>query len=267
MNQESASLAIEHEADIVRIRPLNVNAVQLTLLAPRLAETAQPGQFVNVKTPYMLRRPIGIMDADPASGQIDLGIRMVGKGTEWLAGCKIGETLSLLGPLGHGFDLSGWKRVITVGGGTGVFPLYFVQQACRRENIDAIAVCGYPSKQDSILTEEYASCGCQVLFASDAGDMDIAGHAAWALEHLLTDLEPEPETVIMSCGPKVMMQSVAELARRYKLACQVSLEERMACGIGVCLVCTCKTRDSRGQEQMSRCCSEGPVFAAEDVIW
>lgn len=265
--KQQAALSIEHETEIIRVRPLNSDAVQLTLLAPRIAETAKPGQFVNVQTPHLLRRPIGIMNADPATGQIDLGIRVVGEGTRWLAGRTAGQTLSLLGPLGHGFDLSGWQRVITVGGGTGVFPLYFVQQQCRRQSIDALAVCGYPSRQDSLLTEEYASCGCQVLFASDAGDMDIAGHAAWALEQLLGGLEPVEKTVIMTCGPKIMMRSVAELAERHHLACQVSLEERMACGIGVCLVCTCETKDGSGHSQRSRCCTDGPVFAAEDVVW
>jgi dihydroorotate dehydrogenase electron transfer subunit len=122
-----------------------------------------------------------------------------------------------------------------------------------------------------VLTSEYEAAGCQVLFASDEGDMDIKGHAAQGLAQLLSQLPAQPRRAILTCGPKPMMQAVAEIAAAEQISCQVSLEERMACGIGICLVCICKTksRSADGKDQLThaRCCVDGPVFQAEEVIW
>jgi len=260
---------IECQAAVLENQRLNEQTSVLTLLAPDVAASARPGQFVNLSCNHFLRRPLGIMDADPATGQIKVGIRIVGDGTAWLAGRPVGEQLSVLGPLGHGFELNGISRVITVGGGTGVFPLYFVQKWCHEQGVESIAVCGYRSKSESYLTDEYALLSCQTLFASDSGDMDFAGHAGQALQSLLADLPPQTGTAILTCGPKIMMQKVAEIARDSQLPCQVSLEERMACGIGICLVCACKIKAEATGETFThqRCCVEGPVFPAEVVEW
>lgn len=260
---------IEIQARVVGNDRLSELACVLTLEAPEIAATARPGQFVNLSCNHFLRRPIGIMDADPATGLIKTGIRIQGDGTAWLADRKPDDTLSVLGPLGHGFELDGLQRVITVGGGTGVFPLYFLQKTCQNLGLESIAVCGYRSKAESILANDYAALACQTLFASDLGDMDFAGHAGQALEALLADLPSAPGTAILTCGPKIMMQKVAETAARHNLACQVSLEERMACGIGICLVCACKIKAEKNGETFThqRCCVEGPVFPAEVVEW
>jgi dihydroorotate dehydrogenase electron transfer subunit len=260
---------IENMALILDNRRLNEAACVLTVEAPGIAAAAQPGQFVNVACNRFLRRPLGIMDADPKTGRIKLGVRIQGDGTRWLSERPAGETLSLLGPLGHGFDLDGLERVITVGGGTGVFPLYFVQKQCQARGIDSLAVCGYRSRTDSILADDYAALTCQTLLASDSGDMDFTGHAGQALEHLLADLPTRPSTAILTCGPKIMMQTVADLAAKAGVRCQVSLEERMACGVGVCLVCACRIKSEADGQPFThqRCCVEGPVFPAEVVAW
>lgn len=259
---------IEYSCLVIRNERLNSQTVVLTLNAPEIAAKALPGQFLNLACNQFLKRPLGIMDADPAGGIIKVGIRIQGEGTRWLAGRQAGEHLTVLGPLGHGFSLANVSRVITVGGGTGVFPLYFVQKCCRKLGIESIAVCGYRSKEESVLTDDYGSLSCQTVFASDSGDMDFAGHAAQALSSLLDRLPIVPGTAVLTCGPKVMMQAVAELTAERNLPCQVSLEERMACGIGICLVCACriKVKDS-GTIEHQRCCAEGPVFPAEVVEW
>jgi len=269
LNEKTASLC-----PVVERRLLSDNHVVLTLSGSEIANQAKPGQFVNISANQFLRRPLGIMQVDRHTGCFSVGIRIQGEGTAWLADRKVGDTLSVLGPLGHGYDLAGYDRIITVGGGTGVFPLFFVQQVCREQNIDGIAVCGYRSSQESILADDFAATACQVLFASDAGDMMVAGHAALALRQLLDALpeqdgERQLKTAILTCGPKIMMSAVADLAKQRGLDCQVSLEERMACGIGVCLVCVCKTRsdDANQPFQHKRCCAEGPVFPAGEVIW
>ncbi len=260
---------IETKAQILDNQRLNNQTAVLTLDAPTIAKSAQPGQFVNLACDQFLRRPLGIMHADKAAGAIKVGIRIQGAGTRWLAEQRKGDFLSVLGPLGHGFDFSGFKRIITVGGGTGVFPLYFVQQTCRELGVEGIAVCGYRSREDSILTEEYQELACHTLFTSDCGDMEIAGHAGVGLEKLLLELPSITETAILTCGPKIMMQTIASIAARQKIPCQVSLEERMACGIGVCLVCVCAIKAAENGQEFShqRCCVEGPVFAAEVVKW
>ena len=262
-------LPIESKARIVDNQRLNSQTAVLTLEAPDIARTAKPGQFVNISCDQFLRRPIGIMQTDRGAGQIKVGIRIQGAGTRWLSSQQPGSSLSILGPLGHGFDLEGFQRIITVGGGTGVFPLYFVQQVCREQGLEGLAVCGYRSREESILTEEYSTLACQTLFASDLGDMEIAGHAGKALESMLLGLPQAAGTAILTCGPKIMMQTVSEIASRYGMACQVSLEERMACGIGVCLVCACAVKAGDDGETFThqRCCVEGPVFPAEVVKW
>ncbi len=249
-------------APLNRIRQLNQHNFILDLAAPQIAKKAAPGQFVNVSAGQFLRRPLGIMAADPVMGQISLGVQVQGKGTRWLAQRQPGDDLFLLGPLGNGFELAAYRRIITVGGGSGVYPLLFVQQQCAALGIESWAVCGYRSKEDSLLREEYGQLGCNTLFAAETGGLDVAGHAALALEQLLDDLPDLAETAVLTCGPRPMMQAVAELARQKGLACQVSLEERMACGVGVCLACVCQTK-----EGYQRCCVEGPVFPAEVVEW
>lgn len=243
--------------------------VVLAFEEPGIAGAASPGQFINISCDQFLRRPIGIMDTDESSGIVKVGIRVQGRGTRWLAERQQGDMLSILGPLGNGFKIRGCRKIITVGGGTGVFPLYFVHQECRRNDIESVAICGYRSRNESVLTDEFSSLGCQVLFASDTGDMDISGHAGNALEHYLAgEIQPE-DTCILTCGPRPMMHEVWRLAQKYNLSCQVSLEERMACGIGACLVCTCEISRSENHGTISheRCCVEGPVFSAEEVVW
>ncbi|HBP37968.1 MAG TPA: dihydroorotate dehydrogenase electron transfer subunit [Clostridiales bacterium] len=258
----------EQQVRVIRNQQLNEQSVLLTLEAPAIAQSAQPGQFVNLACNKFLRRPIGIMQTDRNTGLIKIGIRIQGEGTRWLANAQPGDSLSALGPLGHGFELANCRRIITVGGGTGVFPLFFVQQRCHELDLESIAVCGFRSRTDSVLTGDYAGLGCRTLFASDCGDLDVPGHAAQALLQLLSDLPEKEGTAILTCGPKVMMQAVARIAAEYKIPCQVSLEERMACGIGVCLVCACAVKNGGEQgTSYQRCCVEGPVFPAEVIQW
>lgn len=257
---------VDLEARVLEARPLNPQTVVLTLEAPQIACLAEPGQFVAIACDHYLRRPIGIMQSDHER-TIRVGIRRQGQGSSWIADRQAGDRLQLLGPLGRGFDLN-YRHIITVGGGTGVFPLFFVQQVCRERGIDALAVCGYRSRQESVLADAYSQLGCRTLFAADAGDLDIAGNAADALVQVLETLDQRDNLAILTCGPRLMMQQVAGIAGRFGLPCQVSLEERMACGIGVCLVCACQVQPEAGQDTAyRRCCVEGPVFAAEEVVW
>ncbi|MDD2533779.1 MAG: dihydroorotate dehydrogenase electron transfer subunit [Eubacteriales bacterium] len=268
---------IEFNCPVVNQHRLNDQFVILTLKSAAICDTAQPGQFVNLSCQEFLRRPFGIMAIDRATNEFQVGIQIKGKGTKQLAGLKIGDIVSILGPLGHGFDMTGARRIITVGGGTGVFPLYFVHQTAKELGIERIAICGYRSVEDAILRDEFKAIANRTVFASDTGGLDVIGHAGHALQIALEQLasntigsQPtlDQSTFILTCGPKIMMQKVAEMALANGLSCQVSLEEHMGCGIGICLVCVCKIKNHETAEiNHQRCCVEGPVFAAEDVVW
>ncbi len=255
------------QAPLATVRLIRPDTVILTMEAPDLARNAQPGQFVMLSCDCFLPRPIGIMAADPQGGLVDLGIQVKGEGTRQLAALTRGSSLSFLGPLGRGFRLQGFERVITVAGGTGVFPLYFVQQHSARAGVEAYALCGFRSPDHSLLHEAHQALGCQTCFASESGGLDLHGTVADALAALLSRLPKGPPTLVLTCGPRPMMQAVASLATAHGLACQVSLEERMACGIGVCMGCACETRHEQPADRYKRCCVEGPVFDSEDVIW
>lgn len=259
---------LEWDCPVLDNQKLTDSFFVLTLQGEIISRSARPGQFVNLSCREFLRRPFGIMTTDPDAGIFKVGIQVKGRGTQQLAQLRAGDIISVLGPLGHGFDLDLYSRVVTVGGGTGVFPLYFVQEQCHAKGIEGIAVCGYRSVDDAVLADEFRAVASHCILASDQGGLDVHGHAGMALDLALANLPDDGKTVILTCGPKVMMQAVAARALAMNIPCQVSLEERMGCGIGICLVCVCKikAKDS-GAISHQRCCVEGPVFAAEDVVW
>lgn len=247
---------------------LDADHVVLTFQGAMIAEIAQPGQFVNLSCGHFLRRPFGIMSVDRAAGLFQVGIRRQGVGTRELAELSIGSLVSALGPLGHGFDLSRKQQVITVGGGTGVFPLLFVHQVCQEMGIAHLAVCGYRSSNDAILKSHFQMMAESCIFASDTGGLDLDGNATDALAEVLSimDESERANTIVMACGPNLMLKGVAAICFKEGVACEVSLEERMACGVGVCLCCAVSTVQD-GEPRNERCCVEGPVFQAEDVRW
>jgi len=257
--------------------------VRLVVEDPYVARCAQPGQFLEVdcqpvvegaagrsaslRAPF-LRRPISFCDVDPEDGTFTLAFRVSGPGTSALSRLRAGDRLSYLGPLGHGFTLPVTGTCLAVGGGIGVYPLLHLLRSARAHGLATAAVCGYRCPADAFLLDEFRDVSDRAFFASDGGGLDFTGHAGAALEAFLaTDRTPGPVTVF-TCGPAPMMRAVAETSEREGHACQVSLEERMGCGTGICLVCACKVRGiEKGEAEYKRCCTEGPVFDAREVVW
>ncbi len=258
----------EHSLIVCGRQDLDRNHTILTLEGPEIARTAEPGQFVSLACSHFLRRPFGIMSVDRVTGRFEVGIRRQGEGSRELADLDPGARVSALGPLGNGFSLDLGRQLITVGGGTGVFPLLFVHQVCRERGIPHLAVCGYRSSEDAILREAFADMADSCLFASDSGGLDLTGNAAEALEQVLSIMDDEERlgSAVLACGPEPMLRGVADVCRHHRVACEVSLEARMACGIGVCLCCAIGT-ERDGERRHERCCMEGPVFPAEVVEW
>ena len=239
-------------------RPLCEGTRLLTVNAGAVARDARPGQFVHItcSDALLLRRPISICRAEGDS--LSMVVEARGAGTALLTGLEPGAKLDILGPLGNGFRIPA-GRILVIGGGIGVPPLLWA--AMRAERADA--VLGFRSADRVILREEFeTACGRVWLTTDDVtlGERgSVAGPAARALEN-------DDYAAVLACGPRVMLKAVYELCRERGVPCQVSMEERMGCGLGACLVCACKTVEN-GEEKMRRVCKDGPVFAAEEVAW
>ncbi len=245
---------------------LNISAIapgvyNLILSAPRIAPAASAGQFVNIICDsYELRRPISICGFDAGLGILRLVFEVRGKGTAWLAQRQAGESLDLIGPLGHGFPLEdASKKAVLVGGGIGTPPLLPVAQFYGG---NAAVITGFRSGNAAILQEDFQAAGARTVLCTDDGSAGFHGFTTQALEAYLKENRVD---VVYTCGPKVMMKGVARLAEQAGAVCYVSMEERMGCGVGACLGCTCKTRDNNGEPHMTRVCLNGPVFLSTEV--
>ena len=250
-------MAIQKLCKISSIEKLNTDAVSIWLEAGELVQAAQVGQFVNIKCGegLLLRRPISICRAEDTRLNVVFEVR--GEGTAWLAQRTVGEELDVLGPLGHGFAYPNGK-VLVVGSGIGVPPML---NTARKAPKGAIACLGFRGADKAMLLDEFNACCEQVYLASDDGTLGIHGFVASVVDTALSE-HPEIQAVL-ACGPKIMLKTVYAAAQKHNVPCQVSMEERMGCGIGACLVCACE--NSKGEYK--HVCKDGPVFNAEEVKW
>ena len=229
----------------------------LTLHAPNIAKSAMPGQFVEVSVPKesVLRRPLGIAEVSRSDGWIRLIYRSVGQGTMLLAMQKKGEQLSVLGPLGHGFHTA-LHRPLLVGGGMGLTPLLFF--AAERAG-EADVLMGGRNRAELFWETLYAPYVHELFITTDDGSYGSKGGVTSVLPYLLAGGNYDGIAV---CGPPIMMERVAAIAEEYDLYCEVSLERRMACGLGACLSCSIDTRSGR-----RKVCKDGPVFSGREVYY
>ena len=244
-------------AKLIKKEETAENIFDFVLECPQLAQKAKAGQFAHIAVPgKTLRRPISICDADEKNIRIVFQIK--GEGTEILSKSKIGDFIDILAPLGHGFDIPKGKRIAFVGGGIGVPPMLF----SAKQADDAVAVLGFRNKKAVILTEDFKKVCSEVFVATDDGSFGIHGFTSDILRNIINDID-----MVCACGPMPMLKVIAEICKEHNKPCQVSLEERMGCGIGACLVCACKTLDKDGNIEHSHVCKKGPVYNAEEVVW
>jgi dihydroorotate dehydrogenase electron transfer subunit len=263
----------------------------LRLAAPRCAARATPGSFVHLQcaTGLRMRRPLSIMRADAGAGWIDVLYKEVGKGTAELARRQVGEWLSVLGPIGHGFTLHPARpRVLAIGGGVGIPPMVFLAEALRTDGRAAwqpLVIMGseipfpFRARPSRILVngmpDEAIACmplldewGIPSRLASKSGFAGcFDGFVTDLARHWLSTLAVAQlaELEVFACGPTPMLAAVAALAREFSLPCQVSLEEIMACAVGGCAGCAVRVQTPEGPA-MKRVCVDGPVFAAAQVF-
>jgi dihydroorotate dehydrogenase electron transfer subunit len=275
-----------HDCQILAHYQFEADQYIITLESKEIADSTRPGQFVHLSVSGMLamRRPISVMSVDIENGTFDLLYKIVGEGTKQLAERKIGDVLSVIGPIGNGFELTDHKIPLLIGGGVGMPPMIAIAQEIK----------------NSEYYNPYVILGSEVPFPFDTSPSSLIGlhsskfHTMPLLEEwrvpcglaslqdyegvfkgYVTDLAREfldslstndiKEVEIFTCGPNAMLEAVSKLANEYNLPCQASLEEYMACAVGGCAGCVVEVKTENGPA-MKGVCVDGPVFDAKTVF-
>lgn len=247
--------------EILSHRQIADGIFDLTVKTPQ-ASAAQIGQFMQIycegKT---LRRPISICEINRVKETVRMVYMIKGEGTRWLSTQPVGSRLDLLGPLGHGFTVARAESVVVIGGGIGVPPMLETAKACPNK---PDAILGFRSKNAAILTGDFkAACG-NVYIATDDGSL---GHHGFVTDLLKAQMEHKTYDLVCACGPIPMLKAIAGICAERGVNCQVSLEERMGCGIGACVSCVCRVRNADGDVRHAQVCRYGPVINAKEVVW
>ncbi|MCX6561864.1 MAG: dihydroorotate dehydrogenase electron transfer subunit, partial [Candidatus Aminicenantes bacterium] len=240
----------------------------LRFAAPDMAAAAKPGQFVmlrtNPGTDPLLRRPLGIHDA--AKDWLEVFFRTAGRGTALLAAKAKGETLDVIGPLGKGYRLDGkWKDkdAWLVGGGRGIAPLFFLGRKLKAKGARVKVFYGGKTASEVPIGEKFEAAGFALSVSTDDGTLGARGFVTALLERELAAGIPDR---LFACGPDPMMEKTAALAAARGIPAQLSLEAIMGCGFGACWGCVHRIR--RGDNgKWRKICEDGPVFAAEEIVW
>lgn len=247
---------------IVKKEVLGKNIFSMNILCPDIADIAEPGQFLHILPDGMtLRRPISICDIDKENGNLRIVFEVKHEGTERIAAKNLGENLDILGPLGHGFTLlPEAENVILIGGGIGTPPMLTLAKYYGNKST---VISGFRSAECIILQDEFKKSGAKSVLCTDNG---TAGRKALVTEPLKEFIASGNVDAIYACGPTPMLKFISAIANDADVFCEVSLEERMGCGIGACLVCACKLK-KEGKDIMGHVCKDGPVFSSKEVQW
>lgn len=245
-------------AKVVSQETLATDVYSLVLEAPEIASQAIAGQFVSVYThdgSKMLPRPISLCGIDREAGTLRLVYRVVGFGTKEFSQLAAGDTVDILGPLGNGFMKSD-KKAILIGGGIGIPPML---QLAKELDCEKSIVLGY--RDELFLNEEFELYG-SVYLSSEDGVHGTKGNVIDAIKACAVTGD-----IIYACGPTPMLRGIKQYAAEQNIRCEISLEEKMACGVGACLACVCQTKnvDEHSKVHNARICADGPVFYAEEV--
>lgn len=247
-------------AAVVQNLPLGDDIFDMWIEAADIAACACPGQFLALypeDPTKLLPRPISICEIDRTSGRLRLVYRVAGAGTREFSARKPGDFLDVMGPLGNGFPLENPGRALIVGGGIGVPPLLELAKSLPGEKVLAM---GYRSRT---YLEDDLRAASELIIATEDGSKGTLGNVLDAIRENNVQAD-----VIFACGPLPMLRAVKAFALEKNIPCYVSMEERMACGVGACLACVCQTEDvdEHSQVHNRRICKEGPVFDAREVV-
>ena len=261
-------MAKQEQAKLIKKEQLKPDIYKFSVQAPEIVKDAQPGHFVEVRvtdqTEPFLRRPISIYNLEKENGILEFIFQVKGKGTEMLARKNEGELIDIIGPLGYGtFKYENYNNLGIIGGGIGVFPLYELSKNAKKDNKNVSTYLGFRSKDFVVVEEEFKKVSDEFILTTDDGSYAEKG---FAINFLQKDIEDGKIDSIYACGPLPMLKAVQKLAVEKDIPCQISLEEKMGCGLGACLGCAVKTaKSSKEAPEYWHVCKAGPVFQAKDV--
>lgn len=257
-------MPVKKECKLVKKEQLKENIFKFSVEAKEVVKEAKPGQFVEIRInktvePF-LRRPISIYNMDKEKGILEFIFRIQGKGTTQLSQKEEGDLIDIVGPLGYGtFNYEGYKNISIIGGGIGVFPLYeLAKNANKAKDINVNIFLGFRNEREVLLEEEFKKVSNNLVIATDDGSYAKKGYIINELKEAVENEKPE---IIFACGPLPLLKAVQNLAIEKNIPCQISLEEKMGCGLGVCLGCAVEVTNG-GYEHV---CKQGPVFDAKKV--
>ena len=254
----------KRNAQVISTEQLASDVFGMWIKDEEIALNGKPGQFASLycnNETRLLPRPISICEINKQEGLVRFVYRVVGKGTEEFSKLKASDNIQVLGPLGNGYELEG-KNVLIVGGGIGIPPLL---ELAKKLDANKSIVLGY--NDELFLNEDFERYG-NVYISTEDGSAGTKGNVIDGINQNKLAIKDDSEIdMIFSCGPIPMLKGLKEFATKNNIKIQISLEERMACGVGVCLSCVCKTNqiDSHTHVNNTRICKEGPVFYGDEV--
>ena len=259
-------MAYREKVTIVRADEIATDIYEMCFSTENIAKEAKPGQFVSVYSndgSRLLPRPISLCGIDREAGTLRLVYRVTGEktGTEEFSKLEAGDTIRIMGPLGNGFTVEPGKKAFLIGGGIGVPPMLQLAKEIKASGAAEFqTIMGYRNAQ-TFLLDEFKEQG-DAFAATEDGSVGTKGNVIDAIKSLGLKAD-----VIYACGPTPMLHALKEYAEGQNMECYVSMEERMACGIGACLACVCNSteKDAHSNVKNKRICKEGPVFNAKEV--
>ena len=255
-------------AELIKKEKLLEGLYKFSVDAKEIVELATPGNFIEIRinenSDPFLRRPISIYNLDKKNGVLEFIFQVKGKGTELLAKKKEGDKIDIIGPLGNGtFKFEEYKNIAVIGGGIGIFPLYELSKQAKNAGKKVYTYLGFRNKDLVTLEKEFEDVSTILTITTDDGSYKNSG---FAINYLKNDLEKNNIDCIYACGPLPMLKAVKKLAEEKEIPCQISLEEKMGCGMGVCLGCAVRKATSTDDNpQYLHVCKAGPVFNSKMV--
>ena len=259
-------MSIFHRCRVTKQRELGQDIFLIGLELP-LEDQPLPGTFIHLKvsseTDPLFRRPFSIYDYDPETKVVEVLYKVFGRGTRILSQAHVGDELDVLGPLGNSFaPLESEPKLVLVGGGVGIPPLYLLAKRCSESGLrdqKITFLCGLAGIDEKSMAERLEQLPIELQYSTDDGTL---GHHGLVTDLLTQQLDRAPDAVVGACGPTGMLREVRRICLERDIRCYLSLESIMPCGVGACLGCVVKRADVDGYR---RVCREGPVFPAEEI--
>lgn len=251
--------------ELVEKKQLLPDVIRFTLTSGELAGEAKPGQFMEIKCSdgidTILRRPVSIADVNRENGTTEIIFQVRGEATRLLSQKNEGEIIDIIGPLGKGFTINEKiKKAAVIGGGIGIFPLLYLSKELKGASVNTYL--GFRTKKLIILEDKFKDYSNTLSIAADDGSYGYNGLVTDLLEK---DIKNEGFDMIYACGPAPMLKKVKSIAETAGIPCEISVEERMACGVGACLGCAVMVKDG-DDWKFGHVCKDGPVFNINEII-